>query len=195
MQRLAKAAIVYRTHRHGERTRISNNQQRLPFKVELLLQLPVGSEILAHRVNAFAPDLIVKDKVAQPRMSLEMNPEKIFNLALVPVGRIHFGNDTWNGCCLNGQREQHVDPSRSWEKKRIVQLPMAGVLFGNHAAKLAAPVRKQKSAQRGQRTWLDQGEREHIAMASRHRREHAPEALPDCGGQIAQTSSSVSLNG
>ncbi len=136
----------------------------------------------------------MKDKVAQPRMSLEMNPEHIFHFAFVPVGRIHFGNNAWNGGCLDGQGEQHVDPSRSGEKKRIMQLPLAGVLFGNHAAKLTAAVQKQKSAQRRQRTELGQGERKHIAMTSRHRRDRAPEALSDSGGQIAQTSSSVSLN-
>ena len=42
------------------------------------------------------PDLVVKNKVAQPGMVLEAKSKKVLHFALVPISRMYFGADARN---------------------------------------------------------------------------------------------------
>jgi hypothetical protein len=78
-------------------------------------------------------------------MLVKMNSEQILYFAFMPVGRVDFSNNARNSCGLDRQRKRNLYPTRSGNKKQVVQLPAVGLLLRNDAAEHAAPVPEQEA--------------------------------------------------
>src|SRR5271170_3152946 len=106
----------------------------------------VSIKPLPHWIDAFMPNLVVKDKVTEPRMVLEVKSKKILHFTLVPIRRMHFGADAWNCGHLNRQLQCDFNPTGRRKKKHVVEMPMAGVLLCDNSAKGTAHIPEQEAA-------------------------------------------------
>ena len=68
-------------------------------------------EALAHRIDALLPGVIVKDEIAETRMSFEDQPEQVLDFAFVPVSGMHLSAYTRYPIFGTGQMSKHVHPT------------------------------------------------------------------------------------
>jgi hypothetical protein len=98
---------------------------RTPSGILVPAMLDVGHvERMAHGTNAFPPDFIVQNKIAQARVAFEVNPEHVLCFALMPIGRMDRSGDAGNAGIVQRTPDNQVKlPAIVIAIKAVAKLP------------------------------------------------------------------------